>query len=199
MRVVRTWLLLLLGTCAAAAPVHAQTLRASELQAGFLLKFLRFTSWPAERFESPESPIVVTVVGDAAVAEDLEVLSSMERPGAGERPVVVRSRSGIRPGASGAGSPQAPATAADLRSSHLVFVGRSNLRDLNWILRQVEGMAVLTVSDQAGFAERGGMLELAVRSGRMGFDANPKEIDRAGVSLSSKVLRLARIVDTRGE
>ena len=54
-------------------------------------------------------------------------------------------------------------------------------------------MPVLTVSDVPGFAAQGGMLGL-VRSGRhMAFEANPDAIRNGGVSLSAKVLKLARI------
>jgi hypothetical protein len=33
----------------------------------------------------------------------------------------------------------------------------------------------------------------------MTFDANAREIDRSGVSMSSKVLRLAKVVETGNE
>ena len=53
---------------------------------------------------------------------------------------------------------------------------------------------MLTVGDEPDFAARGGMLGL-VRAGdrTLAFEANPEQIQAAGVQLSAKVLKLARI------
>jgi hypothetical protein len=52
---------------------------------------------------------------------------------------------------------------------------------------------VLTVSDVPGFAAGGGMLGL-VRSGRtLAIEANPDAIRASGISVSAKVLKLARL------
>ena len=64
------------------------------------------------------------------------------------------------------------------------------------IIALLQGAAVLTVSDAPRFAERGGMLGLVVREGRLAFDANAEAIRQTRLKVSSKVLRLARIVET---
>ena len=178
---------------------RAQELRSSELEAAFLLNFLRFASWPEPSFEFRESPVVVTVIGADAIAADLSVLSSEERLGPEQRSVEVRVRDGVDPTSERAGRRHGRVTAADLRRSHLIFVGRDDESSAEWILAQVRGTPVLTVGDVPAFARKGGMLELVVRGGRMTFDANAREIDRSGVSMSSKVLRLARLVETGDE
>ncbi len=50
------------------------------------------------------------------------------------------------------------------------------------------------MSDDTGFVSERGMLALVIRGGRMTFDADPEQIDRAGLTVSSKVLRLAHVV-----
>jgi len=60
--------------------------------------------------------------------------------------------------------------------------------------------AVLTISDQPGFARQGGMIELERRPSRVGLIINRTSAEVAGFHLSSKLLRLATIVSTaRGE
>ena len=53
---------------------------------------------------------------------------------------------------------------------------------------------MLTVSDAAGFAKAGGMIELFIEEDRMRFAVNVDALERAHVRLSSRVLALAKIV-----
>ena len=53
---------------------------------------------------------------------------------------------------------------------------------------------MLTVGDAPGFARDGGMLGLVQQGSRIVFDANPTAIRVSGLQVSSKVLKLARIV-----
>ena len=62
------------------------------------------------------------------------------------------------------------------------------------ILDSVRGRPVLTVSDGAGFAQAGGMIELFVEGGRMRFAVNLDAVEQAHVRLSSQLLGLAKIV-----
>ena len=58
----------------------------------------------------------------------------------------------------------------------------------------MKGAPVLTVGDGDGFARGGGMIGLFVEDGRMRFAINPNAAQRAGLRLSSQLLKLARIV-----
>ena len=53
---------------------------------------------------------------------------------------------------------------------------------------------MLTVSDIPGFAAQGGMLELVIDANRVVFEANADAIDRGGLRMSSKAMKLARAV-----
>jgi hypothetical protein len=86
---------------------------------------------------------------------------------------------------------------ARLRGSHAVYVATLDHPRRRSILTCLERADVLTVSDQPDFAADGGMLGLVLQETRIVFDANPAAIKETRVSVSSKVLRLARIVETR--
>jgi hypothetical protein len=163
--------------------------RASRIRAGMVLNFLRFAEWPEEAFPDAASPVVVHVLGDPDLAAILVDLVRGEKLGAYGREIVVRE---IAPPGG-----QAEQT-REIGASHLLFVGRSGTGAARGVLERLAGRPVLTVGDPPGFAESGGMIGLVVRDGRMAFEANPGAISRSGVRLSSKVLRLARIVETAG-
>jgi hypothetical protein len=187
-------ILCMLAGVAAARSVRAQgidTERGKRIEAGFVLNFLRFTDWPPRTHELPSAPIQVTVVGDSALTANLTQLVRGERIGAQERRVEVRPAREARPGVEA----EARALVAQLQESHLVFIGRDDGHRVEWILDTVRSRPVLTVSDVPDFAAMGGMLGLVVRGGRLVFEANPAAVTAAGVNVSSKVLRLARIVE----
>ena len=62
----------------------------------------------------------------------------------------------------------------------------------------VTGGEVLTVGDVPDFAAAGGMIGLRRQGRRMVFDANPEAIRAGGITVSARVLKLARIVTATG-
>jgi hypothetical protein len=193
-RRLRGLLALLALACAllaAAPPVAAQEdSRELELQvqAAFLVNFLRYTQWPPDRIGNPADPLVITVIGDLDAAETLTRLAEVAPPIDGRRIEVRRIE--FPPGAD---ATVRAGISERLRRSHLVFV-HDNGEPVHPILGELSGQPVLTVSDRPDFANEGGMLALKRRGGRMVFDANPDAIRNARLVVSAKVLKLARIV-----
>jgi hypothetical protein len=189
-------LLLLFVALAAAAPLRAQSARApleSEVQAAYLINFLRYTQWPERSFDSREAPYVIAVVGSEHVAARVRAVAGAAGRVDG-RPVEVLWVAGAR------GSRAAPFDSSQdrenllqLRRSHLVFFHASAGNIPAQALSDLWGQPVLTVSDVPGFTEAGGMIGLVRRSGSIVFEANPVAIRNSRLILSAKVLKLARI------
>jgi hypothetical protein len=183
-----TAVLLALALGAAAAPAAPPGPTAEEVKAAYLVNFLRYTEWPAARFPRPDSPYVVCLVGADAVAEELEKIS--RRVGAVDgRPLEVRRLPLVVPE-----SAHRAALAADLAGAHVVYFGEE-VEEVPELLAGLEHAAVLTVGDQPDFAAEGGMIGLRRDGDRVVFDANPEAIRSTPISVSARVLRLARIVE----
>jgi hypothetical protein len=198
-------LFIILGLAAAVMSKHDQGAwgqapdpeRLSRIKAGLVLNFVRYSEWPAEAFASDESPIAVVVLGKSGIEADLEkVLAGQKVRG---RALQVRHVDYPQPqeGEATVSEDRLREFFSDLRAAHAIFVGDSERDRLDAILKNMEGTDVLTISDIAGFAERGGMLGLVIRQERMAFDANREEIQRTRIKVSSHLLQLARIVKTR--
>ena len=76
------------------------------------------------------------------------------------------------------------------------FVSSSEADHIADVLRRVADKPVLTVSDIDGFAARGGILNFVLRDKKIRFVINVQAADRAGLKLSSRLLKLAEIVTT---
>ena len=159
----------------APARVAAAQADAGVVKAAFIINFLKFVDWPATD-GAPQPALTVAVLGDDAFH------AVLARAAAGQsvqgRTVSVRAIRRI----------------SDAHDAQLIFIAGSQARNLPAILREVDGRAVVTVGDTDGYAQAGVMLNLYTFDQRVRIEANATAAARAGVRLSSQLLRLARIV-----
>lgn len=159
-----------------AAPVGATGSNVAEaaLKAAYLHNFVKFTEWP-EDVLAPAAPIVVCV-GNPDIATALErAVSGQKVNGHG---LTVRR---VTPGEPASGCAAAFLTGVDARL-------------LPGVLAAFVQTGTLTVSDDARFAERGGIVGLFVEDGHLRFAVNVSAAARSRLRLSSQLLGLARIV-----
>jgi hypothetical protein len=157
----------------------AQTVAAPDLKAAFLFNFAKFAEWPAD-VVSTNAPIILCVVGDGDVANALE--KTVRGHNVDGHPLVV-----------------ARAKADSLPTCHLLYVtGLDDKRSVQ-LLHSLKGLAVFTVSDFELFAQLGGVAQFFVENGKMRFAINPDSAQRAHLTLSSKLLSLAKLVKGRSE
>lgn len=178
----------LLIALAIAGVTRAQTVdteKVAKVKAAYVLNFAKFTEWPAEAFETQDSPIVIALVGSRGVEQYLPRLA--EGVLIGERRLVIIGLPAPR------NDDETGRVIERLRTAHLVYVGRDVPR-AHRLREALGGRDILTVGDAPGFAGDGGMLGLVLEDDRVIFEANPDAIRRSRINVSSKVLRLARIV-----
>jgi hypothetical protein len=77
---------------------------------------------------------------------------------------------------------------------HVLFVGETEAAHAEQVVAQVSARPILTVGDAEGFARRGGMINFTRRGSRLGFEINRSAVRRAGLDLSSQLLKLAELV-----
>jgi hypothetical protein len=82
----------------------------------------------------------------------------------------------------------------DLQRCHILFISESEKENLSQIFVKVSDWPVLTVSDMEGFAKRGGIINFITVEKKIHFEINVDVAERSGLRISSKLLRLAKIV-----
>ncbi len=145
----------------------------SDVKAAYLYNFARYVTWPASAFDSPDEPIRICVVGDDAFRGLLEDVVSDKR--VGDRPV----------------SAEARASAGDARGCHILFVGAARAG----AVAGLSGQSVFTVSDSEGFASGGGIANFVLVGNKVRFEINTNAVEKAGLQVSSRLLRVAQIVE----
>jgi hypothetical protein len=152
--------------------------RDSAVKAAFLYKFGSFVEWPAATFKGPQEPLVIGVLGDAAVADELEQLAA-GRSVEG-RPLKIRMLKD--------GEPPGPV--------HLLFVGSMRPGKLRDLLAAVPG-PVLVVTQQEGALQAGSVINFVADGARVRFDASPASAEARELRLSARLLTVARNVEGR--
>lgn len=183
----------------AAAAAHAPRAPTdTEVEAAYLVNFLRYTEWPARSFHSADAPLVIAVVGDAVVADTMRAVaaSAAKIRGRGIEVLWLQGARGSR--AAPFDSAQDRANLLQMRRSHMVFFHASAGNVPARALADLWGQPVLTVSDVAEFTRAGGMLGLVRTASRLEFEANPVAIRNSHLLLSAKVLKMARRTNGAG-
>jgi len=151
-----------------------------EVKALFLLNFAKLVTWPADRFDGKESPLVIGVLG--ADPFDARLEDAVEGHKAHGRTLQVRRL----PVAGG----QLP-TREQLTGCHLLFVSVSERDRVPLILERLERASVMTVSDVEDFAVSGGVAEFVLVEPYLRFRLNREVAEASGLRISAQLLRLA--------
>lgn len=161
-----------------AGPALAEAQAASveyKVKAAFIHNFAKFIEWPNEVFESKNSSIRIGFLGTGSINESLMNLNGKE---VHKRSLEVSRVESIN----------------EVSRYHIIFVNPSQKKWFDVILGSLQGKGILTIGDRAGFAEQGGMINFYLERGKVRFEINDCSIHRENLKISSKLLRLARIV-----
>lgn len=89
-------------------------------------------------------------------------------------------------------------TRANLRECQVLFIEASEAGDLPRLLGTLKGSPVLTVGDAEGYGEQGVMVNFYLEQDKVRFEINLAAVRRAGLNISSQLLKLARIIQPTG-
>jgi hypothetical protein len=155
----------------AAAPSEYQ------LKAVFLFNFAQFVEWPEDTFAAADTPLVIGVVGVDPFGAHLDEVVQGEHVNG--RPLAVRRFRRIE----------------DARDCHILFLGEGGVAGRKDALPALlTERHVLTVSDAHGASAA--IIQFVDASSRIRLRIDALRAEKAGLTISSKLLRAAEIVNT---
>lgn len=154
----------------------AQTItREYQVKAVFLFNFTQFVEWPEGAFPVPDAPLVIGIMGDDPFGPFLEDAIRDEK--AGNHPLQIRRFQ-----------------RGEQADCHVLYLSRSEANRLGPLLDALASKPILTVSDADNVTRRGAMIRFLNENNRVRLRINPDAAKRAGLTISSKLLRSAEIV-----
>ena len=182
-RATRDWtqcaaIALALGLLTCALPRAAAQAQPDEnqIQAAFLFNFGKFIDWPPA---AKAGPLNICLTESPKTADALEVLTRGKSVNG--REITVRR-----------GIPK-----EGVETCQILFIGLKTKGDRRAQLTAIRNVPVLTVSASDDFIAQGGMVNLADEDNHFQLQINQDAASRAGLTLSSKLLSLAKIVHSK--
>jgi len=164
---------------AAALPARAQAPPTEyEVKAVFLFNFSQFVDWPAAAFADDRSPLVIGVLGSDPFGAVLDGIVRGETVNG--RPIVVQRYQSVE----------------QIDTCHILFIDRSQQPQLGAIVAALRTRNVLTVGDFDGFGRSGGMIRFATVGNKIRLRINLTAAQEANLTISSKLLRPAQILES---
>jgi hypothetical protein len=144
-----------------------------ELKAAYLYNFGKFVRWPANVAAVSGEPFLICVLGQDPFGSSLDATVNGESID-GKR-LSVRHLTNL----------------VDAGKCRVLFVSTSEERHLDSVLLELSKRPVLTVSDIPDFVDRGGAIGFVNQGEKIRFQVNLGATDKAGLILSSDLLKVA--------
>jgi hypothetical protein len=167
--------LTILWPCADHSQASAGT--ENELKIAFLYNFAKFVEWPEKKLVSLENVFSICVIGNDKMHETAgQLLQDKQVQG---RKVVT----------------YVPRSPEQVRKCQILFVDSSATErtEGEWVV--MRNAPILTVGETESFVRQGGIIHFFVEDGTIRFAISPKAAERAELKISSKLLKLGRIVE----
>jgi hypothetical protein len=172
-----TWFLALLLLLAGGNQVRSQDASPSEYQvkAAFLYNFGKFVNWPGNAFTRADAPLVIGVFGSNPFNGDLERIVAHKKIDG--HPVIVRLVK----------------NAAEAKNCHILFVRATELAGAGKLTEALHGVPVLIVTENVNaFMASGYDINFVMEENKIRFEINNQAATQTGLTISSKLLSLAK-------
>ncbi len=153
------------------------------VKAAMLYNFAQFVRWP-DGLVPPAQGLVLGILGRDPLQEWLLDLAKEGSRTGSLKTVQLDSLQELR---------------AQRHTLQVLYIGRTAQKDLAAILRVLDGVPVLTVSDDELFVKQGGMMNFVRQNSRIRFDLNLDAAARGQLKISSRLYGLARLVVKDGQ
>lgn len=179
-RLIPILLLLLFLNLGLNSTAQASSSHEYAIKAVFLYNFAKFVEWPLRAFDDNTNQIILCILGKDPFGAFLKPINGKTVKG---KRIIVKYIPKID----------------NMEKCHILFIGKSEETELVRILARLRDWNVLTVSDMGDFAQRGGIIGFTREEDEIHFEINLDVSKRAGLKISSRLLKLARIISVKPE
>lgn len=158
------------------APSNAIQTEAEEyqLKAAFIYNFTQFIKWDKSAFDKE---FIIGVWGTSPIYEPLAAIAATKTVHG--KKIIIRQFDNPK----------------EINFCNILFISRGTTFSLVEILSNTIIKGTLVCSEQAEYAKQGTAINFIVINSKLKFEANIKAINSAGLTASSQLLKLAKIVE----
>jgi hypothetical protein len=158
----------------APSPLHAQS-KEYQIKAAFLFNFAQFVLWPATAYTNTTEPFQIGVLGDNPFGKALE--ETVRGETIQGRQILIVQSSHIE----------------KLAGSQILFISKSEVAHFNEVFSKLDSKPTLTVSEDPGFIQHGGVINFYRDGTKIRFEINPDVAGKNGLKVGSELLTVGKI------
>lgn len=147
---------------------HATEVSEYRLKIAFMYNFIAYTRWP----DQTESSLTLCIHGHDAFGENIRHLQGKK---VNNSDLLVQYTTHLD----------------ELSGCQIIFISQSVMDNLKNILDHIGSRPILTISDTSNASQRGVMINMMIKDGKVKFNANQAAARSTGLELSAQLLRLA--------
>lgn len=148
-----------------------------QAKAAYLLKFANYIEWPRISFETPESPIIIGIIGADQLAAELE--RSAQDKLIGKRRLIIRRLS----------------ITDEAAKVHILFVGSNAEARLGKWFDSITDQPLLTVTDASNNLAHMSAIKFVLDNNRLRFDVSVPTAERNRIKITAPLLTVARNIE----
>ena len=147
----------------------------AQIKAVFLFNFAKYVEWPAAAFPNATAPIAIGVLGRDPFGDYLQHVEGKMLQG---RPFVIKHL----------------ASDSEVSGCQILFISHSEASRMREILEKASALPILTVGEDEPFAQNGGIIRFVLKNGNVRLEIDLSAAQKAGLTISSKLLAVADVV-----
>lgn len=187
---------ILLGVWLATPAMAADTAQDREwkIKAAFLYNFLNFVDLSQEKWPENDESIIIGVIGNNDFIKILEPINKKQLKGKKFTVKYFKDLSELK-NPEGTNNIRKTQAIESLKQCYILFFcsfDSAPITDSAAILKALKGSGVLTVGEQAGFLEDGGVINFIEQKKKVRFEINLAAANENQIRIRSKLLTLAK-------
>lgn len=139
----------------------------------FIYNFAKLIAWP-EAMDSQD--FAISVYGSSPVVSELKALASKMKMG--NRTIVVNQITSM----------------SQFTNAHILFFSKEKTAEIAACIEELQQNHVLLITEKPTACSMGSSINFITKNGNMGFEVSPTNIDKAGLKVSTQLLRLGTVV-----
>ena len=169
--------LMLLLSVVMMSSLQQEALPEYQVKAVFLYNFAQFVEWPDGSFPKANTPLVIGILGNDPFGNYLDETVKGEK--VNDHPLDVKRFSKVE----------------EITTCHILFIDASEKDKLKAICAKLRSRNILTVGDMPNFTKQGGIVKFFTENNKTRIRINLEAAKTEDLVISSKLLRLADVVN----
>ncbi|MCK5099115.1 MAG: YfiR family protein [Desulfobacteraceae bacterium] len=149
------------------------------LKAAFIVNFARLVEWPDIPHVEKNQRIVIGVIDPQPFGDSLKAISKKEIRG---KKILIKICD----------------SSTDYSEVHILFLNSKDAKLRRQIINKISDKPILTIGETPGFAQQEGIINFYKFKKKLRFEINRTKAENAGLKISSRLLKLGKIIIPKG-